>query len=110
MYSIDYRRRAVEYKNEGHSFGELYEAFKIHPPTYYRWKREYQNGFAKPQAPRERKRKIDKEELRRAVEEKPDSYLRELAEPFGCSQAAVHYALEKMGITLKKNLHLQREV
>ena len=28
-YSIDYRKRAVEYKDSGHTFKELKEAFKI---------------------------------------------------------------------------------
>jgi hypothetical protein len=36
------------------------------------------------------------------VAEKPDSYLRELAAPFGCSLQSVFTALKNMGITLKK--------
>jgi len=43
-----------------------------------------------------------KEELKKAVEEKPDSYLRELAEPFNCTPQAVDKALKAMKITLKK--------
>lgn len=102
MYSIDYRKRAVEYKREGHTFKQLWEAFKIPAETYYRWEKEYDKGFAKPNTPRTRSRKIDKEALIRAVEERPDAYLRELAEPFGCTPTAVHLMLESMGITLKK--------
>ena len=34
-YSMDYRKRAVEYKDAGHTFKELEEAFKIPPITYY---------------------------------------------------------------------------
>jgi transposase len=106
MYSKDYRKRAVEYRKEGHSFDELREVFKIHPPTYYRWEKEYESGYEQPQAPRERTRKIDKEALKRAVEERPDAYLRELAELFDCTAVAVYYALKKMGLTLKKrHLH-----
>lgn len=102
MYSIDYRKRAVEYKREGHTFKELREAFRIPAETYYRWANEYDNGFKKPDAPRTRSRKIDRELLKQAIEEKPDSYLRELAELFDCSPTAIYYMLEKMDITLKK--------
>ncbi|MDO4570263.1 MAG: IS630 transposase-related protein [Planctomycetia bacterium] len=47
--------------------------------------------------PQERRRKIDKEKLRQAVQEKPDAYLEELAKPSGCSVQAVFYALKKWG-------------
>ena len=102
MYSIDYRKRAVEYKREGHTFKQLWEAFRIPSETYYRWSKEYEDGFTKPTTPRTRTRKIDREALRQAVEEKPDAYLRELAKPFGCTPTAIHQMLETMGITLKK--------
>jgi len=52
---------------------------------------------------RTRKRKIDREKLRQAVAEKPDAYLRELAEQFACTEQAVFYMLRNLGITLKKN-------
>jgi len=68
-YSIDYIKRAVAYKQEGHTFKQLREAFGI--PI-----------------------------------ENPDAYLYELAELFECSSPAVFYALEKLGITLKKDLYL----
>lgn len=101
MYSEDYKRRAVEYKQEGHSFKELKAVFKIPNQTYYRWAEEYRNNFApKPRA--EYTRKIDKEQLLKALEENPDSYLRELAEPFGASAQAVFSFLEKHKITYKK--------
>ena len=109
MYSIDYRKRAVEYKREGHTFKQLSEVFKITDDTYYRWAKEYDNGFPKPEAPRERSRKIDKEKLKQAIEEKPDAYLSELAVLFDCTPQAVFYALKKMKITLKKRrLRIQK--
>jgi len=109
MYSIDYRKRAVEYKREGHTFKELWETFKIPAETYYRWAKEYDNGFKKPNTPQTRSRKIDREALKQAIEEKPDAYLRELAEPFGCTPTAVHLMLESMGITLKKRHSLTQK-
>ncbi len=109
MYSIDYKKRAVEYKQEGHSFKELRAVFKIPSQTYYRWAEEYKNNFA-PKERVEYTRKIDKEQLLKALEEKPDAYLRELAEPFDASVQAVFYFLEKHKITYKKNVHVLRKV
>jgi hypothetical protein len=44
MYSNDYRRRAVAFKDEGHTFNELKEAFQIPPETYYFGKRNLKMG------------------------------------------------------------------
>ena len=38
MYSIDFIRCAVAYRDEGHTFTELKTVFKIPPETYYLWK------------------------------------------------------------------------
>jgi transposase len=102
MYSIDFIMRAVAYKQEGHTFNELKDAFNIPPETYYQWKEKLKNGYRGLKVFRERSRKIDREKLKRAVEEKPDAYLYELAQPFGCSPQAVFYMLEKLNITVKK--------
>lgn len=101
-YSMDYRKRAVEYKEAGHTFKELREAFKIPPETYYDWKKKIESGYYDEKKIVERVRLIEKEKLKQAVQEKPDAYLRELAEPFGCTAQAVFKALKKLGITYKK--------
>ncbi|MCL2193405.1 MAG: IS630 transposase-related protein [Treponema sp.] len=44
-YSEDYRKRTIEYKDSGHTFGELREAFKIPPRTYYDWKQKSADGL-----------------------------------------------------------------
>ena len=101
-YSIDYKERAVAYKQEGHTFKQLREAFGIPSETYYDWKEKLGNGYYQTKVKQERKRKIDKEALKRAAAEKPDAYLKELAEPFNCTAAAVFYALENLNMTRKK--------
>ena len=110
MYSMDFRQRAVAYKDEGHTFEELKNAFNIPPETYYQWKERLQNGYYQKVFVRERKRKIDKDELRQAIAEKPDAYLYELAEKFNCTESAVFYALKKLKITRKKTLYVLRKV
>ena len=99
---MDYIKRAVEYKNEGHTFKELHDVFKISSATYYDWKKKIENGHYKVKKKVERKRLIDKEQLQLAIKEKPDSYLHELAELFDCTPQAIFYALKKLKITLKK--------
>lgn len=102
-YSEDFRKRAIEYKNEGHSEKEVYEAFKVPQSTVNRWKKLLERtGSLKPEYRKTRKRKLDKKELERAVERKPDITLPELAKMFGCTKQAVHAALKKAKITRKK--------
>lgn len=101
-YSKEYRKRAVEYKEEGHTFKEVREVFKIPAITYYDWKEKLANGYYERKKKIERECLINKERLAEAVKEKPDAYLRELAEPFECTPQAVFYALRAMGISLKK--------
>src|SRR5215469_1152851 len=109
-YSMDYRLRAVEYKDEGHTFEELNEVFKIPPQTYYDWKKKIDSGYYKRERTFERKRKIDKNVLQKAIEDNPDAYLHELAAFFGCSISAVYYALQKLKITRKKKFYLFRKI
>jgi transposase len=101
-YSIDFIRRAVAYKQNGHTFAQLREAFDISSATYYDWQAKLNDGHFDIIVKRERRRKIDKEALIKAVEEKPDAFLKEYAEQFDCTPTAVFYALEKLNITRKK--------
>ena len=39
------------------------------------------------------------------MKDKPDMFLHELAEMFGCSPQAVHTMLKNLGITRKKTMH-----
>ena len=42
--------------------------------------------------------------------DRPDAFLKEYAEQFGCTATAVFYALEKLDITRKKVVHLLRKI
>ena len=100
-YSRDYKECAVRFKLNNHTYDETYEIFGMAESTLYEWIKEYKAGF--PEKPkRTYEKKINKEALKQAVEERPDSELSELAQPFNCSAQAVFYALKNMGITLKK--------
>ncbi|MDR2558080.1 MAG: transposase [Oscillospiraceae bacterium] len=103
-YSIDYKKRALAYKDEGHTFKELFEAFKISSATYYDWKNKHERGVLDVKIKRTRNRKVDPEKLKKVVEEQPDLYLRELAAIFDVSETAIHKRLENLNITVKKRL------
>jgi len=67
-YSIDFRKRAIEYMNEGHTGKELHEAFRISLTTLNRWRKLLdKNGSLKAEYKKTRKRKIDIVELERVL-------------------------------------------
>jgi hypothetical protein len=94
----------VAYKQEGHTFGQLREAFWIPSVTYYDWEEKLDNGHYDTRIKRERHRKRDKEALKKAVAANPDAFLKEYAQQFNCTSTAIHYALESLNITRKKRL------
>ena len=93
-YSVDFIKSAVEYKGKGHTFKQLEEAFKISSATYYDWVKKLDTGHYDIKVKRERTRKIDKNALRQALAQKPDSFLCELAQQFNCTPSAVFYAVK----------------
>jgi transposase len=107
-YDEKFIARAVDFKDRGHTFKQLKETFGICSYSYYKWKRmkERTGCYVLKSEKATRKRKIDSEELILAVKEKPDSYLRELAQKFNCSTVAVHKRLKQLKITYKKNIYL----
>ena len=102
-YSIDFRKRAIEYFDEGHTEKELYEAFKIRATNVRRWRKLLEdNGSLTPQYRETRRRKICPEKLKQAIERKPDATLPELAKQFHCSKQSIDVALKRLKITRKK--------
>ena len=102
-YSIDYRKAAIEFKQSGNTFAQLKRVFKITPRTYYQWlELQETTGSLQFRNASERRGKIDPDELKQALEEKPDAYLRELAVKFDVSVVAIHKRLKKLKITYKK--------
>ncbi|MDR0409418.1 MAG: transposase [Spirochaetaceae bacterium] len=69
----------IEYKDAGHTFKEVYEAFGVDSKRYY-----------------------SKNELLHLLEEHPDWYLRKFAEKFNVCMQSVHKMFRKLGVTRKK--------
>jgi len=71
---------------------------------YYKWEARLESGYYETKPKQVRRRKIDKDKLRQAIEEKPDMFLHELAQMFDCATQSVHNMLKKLGITRKKGV------
>jgi transposase len=103
-YSIDFRKKAIEYMEKGHTKEELLEAFGIYPSRISAWRKlQKETGSLEPQYRETRYRKIDLKKLEEALERKPDATLAELGKIFDCTEQAIFYALQKIDITVKKN-------
>lgn len=101
-YDIKYRKRTIEYREEGHTIAQTREVFKISPTTLKRWAKKYKETGNLQDAPAKRKpKKIDPDKRKAYVAAHPDAYQHEMA--FDCSRKAIWQALRKHGITLKKD-------
>lgn len=102
-YSIDLRKRAVAYRQEGHTIAETSRVFGIGTDTLNRWMKQYrETGDLSPKPLNRTFKKIDPVKLKEVIKEHPDAMLQEIAEQFGCSAEAVRKALKRNHITLKK--------
>ena len=103
-YDKNFRRRAIEYWNDGHSKKETSEVFQVSHFTLYKWKNQLkETGSLESKKRRETWRKIEPEKLKEFLEKYPDAYLKEIAEEFGCTDVAVLKALRRLKISRKKN-------
>jgi len=108
---MEFRRKAVEYRQNGHSFRDLRKEFGISPQTFYNWEERLASDFYDSKRPQNQPanpatngpgnyiRKIDTEKLRQAIADRPDIFLSELAQMFGCSRQGIHHMMKKLGIT-----------
>ncbi len=99
-YSLDLRKRVVDYVENGGSISKAAKRFKVGRATIYRWlgREDLQATKGK-----RRQRKLDWPALEKDIRENPDARLIDRAKKFGVRPSAICYALSEMGITRKKN-------
>ena len=108
IYSIDVRKKVLEYENT-HTIQETAKTFNISTWTVSTWKKRLrEKGCLNPTVIKRKPRKLDHAKLIEYVETNPDKYLREIAEVFNVSTAAIGKALKKLGFTLKKRPNYTR--
>jgi transposase len=102
-YSVDLRKKVIEYLGEGHTQRQARDTFHISLSAINKWSQQYyKTGYIGDKPVKRSFRKLDPQRLKACVEEHPDAYQKEMAEELGCSPSAVQKALKKLGITRKK--------
>ena len=99
-YSIDLRKRVVEFVLDGNSKAEASRRYKVSLWCVNDW---CQREDLTPQQQKGRKRKLDWSALSQHIQEYPEALLRERAQYFGVHTNAIWYASRMMKLTRKKN-------
>lgn len=102
-YSVDFRRRVLEYIEEGHTQVQAQEVFKISKTAIKGWKKlKAETGEVKKRPLHRQPRTYDTAKLETYIDEHPQAILKEIAEHFGGSISGADNALKRAHITLKK--------
>jgi len=103
-YDVKFKKRTIEYHEEGNSIRQTSKTFGISPNTLNTWLKQYRSseGELGRKIRAYDSHKISEEALLAYLEAAPDPYLFELAEYFGCSISTVWRSLKRLKITLKK--------
>lgn len=101
-YNLDLRQRAIALLEKGFSLREVSELLAIGSATLIRWNRRNREGKLAAFYPKIRRRKINDEALKLAVEAQPDAYLHEIAAQFGVTAQGILHAMRRLKITRKK--------
>ena len=99
-YQTPHRIAVLSFIKDGGCKSEASRLFKVSRDTIYRWSKL--EDLAPKPPPTTRYRKIDKDALKRHIEEFPDMFLRERAVHFGVAISSMSLALKKLKIH-KKN-------
>lgn len=109
-YSVDYRKRTIEYRQEGHTLEETSETFRVAISTIRKWEKQLrEQGNLTTKVPERKHRKIPPDQLREYVAKHPDAYQAEIAKHFGCSKSGIQKALAQQKITRKKKTTIYEE-
>ncbi len=102
-YSLDLRKRVIEYLEAGGKYKEASERFKVSISALGRWYRRYKTeGSYQARKRVGAKRRIDLKGLEQYVQNNPDSKITELAKNFKVSTYTISFWLNKLGFSYKK--------
>ena len=103
-YDKKYRESVLGFIDKGNTIKAAHQLFGVGTTTIKEWKRLRRETGSLESRPLNREgHKLAADRLEAFISENPDSYQHEVAEQFGCTQPAVHYALKRLNMTRKKN-------
>jgi transposase len=102
VYSLDLRKKALSYIENGASLTETSRIFGVTTRTLSNWLQRQKQQDLAPKMHGSSPSKIDNDKLRKYIEDHPDSCLREIAKVFSTTLQAIFYACKRLKITLKK--------
>ena len=101
-YSNDFRKKAIECVEEGSTYREVSQRFKVSLSAIGKWYKRYKEEGNYEQKNRGGSaRKIDVERLTLYVQMNPDMKLKEAAQEFGVSVFAISYWLRELGFRVR---------
>ena len=103
-YSLDLRKRIINYVENGGSPSKAAEVFQVGRASIYRWLERIE-----PIEVKRRNRKLDWQALEQDVQINPEARLIDRAKQFGVRPSAISYGLKKMKITRKKTTSVSRK-
>jgi transposase len=102
-YPVKMRKRALGALRNGFSREEINEMYGLGINTLRDWEKlEKETGSLENRPLNREPRKIDRDELRKYIEENPFATHKEAAIVFGCSESGIRHAKKALGITRKK--------
>ena len=106
FYSLDLRKKVIDYLQKGGAVGRAVEVFGICQDTVYRWKRQFKKqGNINPKVAVHKGYKHNHEDIRDFILSHSDWTLVELAQHFGVVPTVVRRICLKFQITRKKRLY-----
>jgi len=102
-YPTIFRERAIEALRNGRTKKDVTEMFNIGENTLKNWEKlEEETGSLQNREVNRNPYKIDREALKKYVEENPFATHIEAAVHFNCTESGVRHAKKALGITRKK--------
>jgi len=104
IYDIKFRRRAIEYWDDGNTKRKTAAVFNISTAILQKWKSHLKStGTLEDKKRKNTWKKIEPAKLKEYIKQNPDAYLKEIAEEFNCTDVAILKALRRLKISRKKN-------
>ncbi len=102
-YSLDLRKKVIEYIESGKSQHSAVSLFQLNPSTISRWWLRYKDeGHYYPRIRPGKKPKVSFAELERYIEKHPNFKTSDMGKYFGMTGVGALYWLKKLGFSYKK--------